>query len=179
MFDDEAPPNLYFHNSSLVRSISSQVELLSTAEKLPEEEFISLKIASLFLITGYITDYEKPMEASLVVADEMLPKYGFDPETVDEVMSIIKNSFHNRQKSASDKILHDAIFDYLGRVDYLKLTDKLLREESEFGVTHSREEWLDLQRKLLIDHEFLTDSAKLLRNIPVEDQISTLMSGIE
>jgi uncharacterized protein len=119
------------------------------------------------------------MEASLLVVDEILPKYGFDPEAVEEVVSIIKNSFNDKQKSASDKILHDAKFDYLGRVDYLRLTDKLLREESEFGVTHSREEWMNLQRKLIIDHEFLTDTAKLLRNISVEDQISTLMAGIE
>ena len=34
MFDDEAPPNLYFHNSSLVRNISTQVDLFSNAEKL-------------------------------------------------------------------------------------------------------------------------------------------------
>ena len=49
MFDNEAPPNLYFHNSSLVRNISNQVELLSNAEQLPEEEFITVKLASVFL----------------------------------------------------------------------------------------------------------------------------------
>ena len=48
MFDDEAPPNLYFHNSSLVKNITNQVELLSRAEKLPEEDYINLKLASVF-----------------------------------------------------------------------------------------------------------------------------------
>lgn len=179
MFDDEAPPNLYFHNASLVKSISSQVELLSTAERLPEEEFVSLKLASLFLDTGYITDYEKPMETSLMVAEEILPRYGFDQETVDEVRMLIKNSYSDKQKSASDYILHDAQYDYLGRVDFMKLTDKLLREESEYGITHSREEWIELQRKNLIDHEFLTNTGKLLRSVPVEDQIASLREEIE
>ena len=53
MFDDEAPPNLYFHNSSMLKNITNQVELLSVAEKLPDEEFINLKLASVFLLTGY------------------------------------------------------------------------------------------------------------------------------
>ena len=50
MFDEEAPPNLYFHNSSFVKNISNQVELLSNAEKLRDEEYIYLRLASIFLI---------------------------------------------------------------------------------------------------------------------------------
>ena len=46
MFDDEAPANLYFHNSSLVKNICSQVDLISHAEKLSEEEYVNLKLAS-------------------------------------------------------------------------------------------------------------------------------------
>ncbi len=179
MFEDEAPPNLYFHNSQLVRSMSSQVELLSTAEKLQDEDFIKVKLASLFLVTGYITDYEKPMEAALENITEKLPGYGFSQETIEEVRKLISNSFNGRYRSKLDNILHDVKYDYLGRVDYLKLTEKLLREESEYGLSHSREKWLELQRKLLADHEFLTDTARLLRNIPVEDQIAALMAGIE
>ncbi len=179
MFDDEAPPNLYFHNASLVKSISNQVELLSTAEKLSEEEFVSLKLASLFLLTGYITDYEKPMETSLMVAEETLPKYSFDQETIEEVRTIIKNSYSDKQKSVSDNILHDAKYDYLGRIDFMKLTNKLLREESEYGLPHSREEWIEVQRNILIDHEFLTNTGKLLRSVPVEDQIAALRAVIE
>ena len=179
MFDNEAPPNLYFHNSSLVRSISTQVELLSNSEQLSEEEFIKLKLASVFLFSGYISDYDydNPAEASLLAVDEILPKYGFNQTTIEEVKKLIKNSFINIQQSASDNILHDARYDYLGRVDYLKLTDKLFKEEAEYGRAHERKEWIAIQRKLLIGHEFITNTAKLLRSVPVEDQISSLMTG--
>jgi adenylate cyclase len=174
LFDDEAPPNLYFHNSSLLKNISNQVDLLATAEKLPEEEFINLKLASVFLLTGFINDYDKPLEASYLVIEEMLPKYGFDQINIDEVKRIIKNSFDDKQESIADSILHDARYDYLGRVDYMKLTDKLLREESEYGKSHGRKEWIEIQRKLLIDHEFLTNTGKLLRSVAIEDQVSAL-----
>jgi hypothetical protein len=176
LFDDEAPPNLYFHNSSLLKNISNQVDLLTTAEKLPEEEFINLKLASVFLLTGFINDYDKPLEASYLVIEEMLPKYGFDQINIDEVKRIIKNSFDDKQESIADSILHDARYDYLGRVDYMKLTDKLLREESEYGKSHSRKEWMEIQRKLLIDHEFLTNTGKLLRSVAIEDQVSALQA---
>jgi hypothetical protein len=178
MFDDEAPPDLYFHNASLVKSVTNQTELLTTAESLPEEEFIHLKLASLFLFTGYISDYEKPLEASLQLVEEILPKYAFEQADIDEVKRIISNSFNDKQESASDNILHDAKYDYLGRVDYIKLSDKLLREESEYGKPHDKKEWIDSQRKLLSDHEFITNTAKLLRGISIEDQISALVESI-
>ncbi len=180
MFDNEAPPNLYFHNSSLVRSISNQAELLSNAEQLPEEEFITIKLASVFLFSGYISDYDygNPMGASLLAVDEILPKYGFDPSTIGGVKELIENSYNNVQRTASDNILHDARYDYLGRVDFMKLTDKLYKEEAEYGKIHERKEWLELQRKLLIDHEFITNTAKLLRSVALEDQLASLDGAV-
>jgi class 3 adenylate cyclase len=174
MFDDEAPPNLYFHNSSLVKNIANHVELLSTAENLPEEEYINLKLASVFLLTGFISDYEKPMEASLRLVEEILPGYGFNQENIESTKSIIRNSFTDHQESLSDNILHDARYDYLGRVDYVKLTDKLLRERTEYGKHSDLKTWIEIQNKHLSDHEFITNTAKLLRSVPVEDQIAGL-----
>ena len=174
MFDDEAPPNLYFHNSSLVKNISNQVELLATAEKLSEEEYINLVLASIFLLTGFISDYEKPMEASLRLVEEILPNYGFNQENVESTKKIIRNSFTDHQESLSDNILHDARYDYLGRVDYLKLTDKLLRERTEYGKPSDSKTWFEIQRRQLLDHEFITKTAKLLRSIPIDDQVAGL-----
>jgi adenylate cyclase len=174
LFDDEAPPNLYFHNSSMVKSISNQVELLSRAESLPDEEYINLKLASVFLLTGYISDYDKPMEASLRLVEEMLPGYGFSHENVELTNKIIQNSFSDHQECLSDNILHDAMYDYLGRVDYIKLTEKLLRERTEFGKHSDPKTWIESLIKQQNDHQFITKSARLLRNVTVEDQIAEL-----
>jgi adenylate cyclase len=179
MFEDEAPPNLYFHNSWMVKNICGQVDLLATAEKLPDEDYVRLKLASVFLFTGYITDYENPADSSCMIVEETLPKYSFEKESIDIVLKLIRNNFSGIKETASDNILHDARFDYLGRIDFMKLTDKLLREESEFGKSHTRKDWLDVQRKLLIDHEFITNTGKLLRSIPLEDQIASLQASVE
>jgi adenylate cyclase len=176
LFDDEAPPNLYFHNSSLLKNITNQVELLSMAEKVPEEEYIALKLASIFLLTGFISDYESPLEASLRLVEEILPKYGFDQVDIEFTSRIISNSFNNTLQSVSDNILHDARFDYMGRVDYMKLTEKLLKERTENGKPSDRKTWIEMQRKQLIDHEFITNTGRLLRSVSIEDQIATLQS---
>jgi uncharacterized protein len=179
LFDSEAPPNLYFHNSSLVKNISNQVELLSNAERLPDEEYIDLRLASVFLLTGFITDYDKPMEASCRLVDEILPKYGFDQKNIESTKNLIINSFCGRLESKSDNILHDARFDYLGRVDYIRLTEKLLRERTEYGKVPDNKLWVDIQSKFLADNEFITSTANLLRSVSAKDQIFNLQESVK
>lgn len=158
----------------MLKNISNNVELLSTAENLPEEEFINLKLASVFLLTGFISDYEKPMEASLRLVEEILPGYGFSQANVDLTSKLIRNSYNDKYDSLSDRILHDARYDYLGRVDFNKLTEKLLRERTEYGKHTDKITWIGIQKKLLQDHGFLTKTARLLRGVPVEEQLDGL-----
>ena len=56
----------------------------------------------------------------------------------------------------------------------MKLTDKLLRERTEYGKHSDSKTWIEIQKKLLSDHEFITNTARLLRSVPVEDQIAGL-----
>jgi len=175
-FDEEASPNLYFHNSSYVRNLCSQIDLVANAGQMPDEEYIPLKLASIFLITGYITDYDQPADASCNFMREILSRYNLLQEDADAAGKLIMKSFGNIIESESDKILHDAKYDYLGRVDYIKLTDRLFREETEYGKVTDREEWINTQRKLLVEHEFITSNAKLLRNVSVEEQLALLLA---
>jgi class 3 adenylate cyclase len=179
LYDDDAPPNLYFHNSSLVKNICSQVDLIANAEKLAEEDYVNLKLGAVFLLTGFISDYEKPMEASMRLVEEVLPRYGFAKENTEAVNRIIRNSFTDNPETIHDYILHDARFDYLGRVDYVKLTEKLLRELSEFGKPVDRDRWIEVQKKYLLEHQFMTETGRLLRSVPAEDQIEALRISLE
>jgi len=91
------------------------------------------------------------------------------------VKKLIKNSFTDNFESYHDEIIHDGRYDYLGRVDFVKLTDKLLRERTEYGKHTDRKKWIEMQKKTVLEHEFRTDTAKLLRSVPVEEQ----MKGLE
>lgn len=174
MFENEAPPNLYFHNSSLLKNICSQVDLISNAENLIEEEFVNLKLAAIFLLTGYISDYDNPMEQSIKLAEKVLPGFGFSNENIERVSRLIFNSFTGNYKTFCDDILHDARYNYLGRVDYMKLTEKLQREMAEYGKQESKSRWITDQAGLLADHEFRTRTARLLRSVSPEEQLTVI-----
>jgi hypothetical protein len=119
------------------------------------------------------------MEESVRLLDEVLPRYGFSKENSFMVGRLVKNSFTDNPDTLSDQILNDARYDYLGRVDYVKLTDKLRRELSAYGKNADRIKWIEIQRRHLIDHQFLTNSARLLRSVAVEEQVSALEASVE
>jgi class 3 adenylate cyclase len=179
IFETEAPQNLWFHNSNMVKSVCSQVDLLSRAGRIDDGEFVILKLASIFLFTGYLSDYLKPMEGSFRLVDEMLPRHGFAPDTVDATKRMIRSSFTDRYETIPDKVLHDARYDYLGRIDYLMLTEKLRKELAEHGVVYGDKEWIELQSGILRDHLFMTDTARILRNVTAESQVSALNGNKE
>ncbi|MFN8242121.1 MAG: adenylate/guanylate cyclase domain-containing protein [Bacteroidales bacterium] len=174
MYEEEAPPNLYFHNSAVVRNLCTQVDLLANAEGLNDEDYVPLRIASMFLYTGFITEYDKPGDASCVLVEDTLPRYGFGRDVIEQVRLLINNSFAGRTDSKNEKILHDARYDYLGRVDYSRLTERLLKEETEYGKVSDRKNWIKDQKKLIEDHEFHTPTARLMRSIDAADQLAAL-----
>lgn len=178
-FTDEAPPNLYFHNTSMAKSITSQVDLICRSEKVPEEVYFAVKLASLFLITGYINDYDRPEEASLSFMDEILPRYNIDDKFISESRRLISNSYNEKYESLADKILHDARYEYLGRDDYMRLTGRLLKEKAEHGLEIGNEGWKEIQKHILINHDFLTETARLLRSVSVEEQINAMLAHIK
>ena len=158
----------------MVKSICSQVDLLSRAEKIGDGVFVNLKLAAIFLLTGYISDYSKPMEGSLRLVEEILPRHGFNQENVDTTKRIIRSSFSGKNETQEDKILHDARYDYLGRVDYVNLTEKLRKELSEHGTSYEDKAWIELQTRIQNEKQFITDTARILRNVTMESQIRAL-----
>lgn len=174
MFLEESHPNLYFHNAQYAMGVATQAELLAIAESLPPEQYIPLKLASVFLISGYLREYENPAVASCRVMEEILHGYGFDEVYISRARELIINSFEERYESAQDRILHDARYDYLGRVDFAKLSGKELREKTEHGIKIETGEWFHTQEKLLKDHDFLTGTGRLLRSVSIGEQVSRL-----
>jgi len=47
--------------------------MLSKSENLPDSDFINSSLPAVFLLTGFISDYEKPMEASSRLVEEICP----------------------------------------------------------------------------------------------------------
>lgn len=174
LFLEEAHPNLYFHNAQYAVGVAAQVELLAIAEGIQPEQYVPLKLASVFLFTGFLREYENPARASCSMMEESLQGFGFDEIFISQARELIINLFEERYESVSDRIMHDARYDYLGRVDFVKLSGKLFRERNEHGINTGAVQWREMQEKFLPDHDFLTDTGRLLRSVSIEEQITGL-----
>ena len=161
LFLEEARPNLYFNNAQYAVGVAAQAELLAIAEGIEPEQYVPLKLASVFLFTGFLREYENPAGASCSMMEELLQGFGFDEIFISQARVLIINSFEERHESVSDRIMHDARYDYLGRVDFIKMTGKLLRERNEHGLNTGVVQWREMQEKFLTDHDFLTNTGKL------------------
>jgi adenylate cyclase len=174
IFEEEAPPDLYFHNSVLMKNVCSQVDLFSNAEQLPDEEYVCLRLASIFLFTGYISDYNNAAVSSCRMAEEIIPAYGFTQECLDKTKKLIMNSFSGKTETITDMILYDSRYDYVGRVDYVRLTERLLKEELQYGRVTDRKAWIHEQKRFLSELDYKTSTGKLLRSIGKEEQAAAL-----
>ena len=42
-----------------------------------------------------------------------------------------------------------------------------------------KNKWIEIQKKYLLDHQFMTNTARLLRSVSVEDQVAALEASVE
>jgi hypothetical protein len=77
-YAENASPDLFFHSTDYIRGVCLHADLLARAEKLDDRDYIHLRLASVFLFFGYVFDYQNPMTAARIRAEEILTVYGFD-----------------------------------------------------------------------------------------------------
>lgn len=178
-YAENASPDLFFHNPDYIRSVSLQAELLARAENLEDQEYIYLRLASVFVFFGYVFDYQKPLDASGIRAEEIFSVYGFDRSTLEAVMRIITGAFSPVQNTAAGRVLHDAVYDFLGRVDFPSMADKLYREELAYGKVTDPEKWFADLAQRIADNPCLTSTGRMLQSVSREEQVSILRTFSE
>ncbi|NLE33632.1 MAG: adenylate/guanylate cyclase domain-containing protein [Bacteroidales bacterium] len=173
-YSEIASPDLFFHSTDHIRSVSLQADLLARAENLPDQEYVHLRLASVFIYFGYAFDYNDPETASLKRASEILTVYGFGPQTLEAVKRLMTSAASPEQDSAAGRVLHDAIYDFAGRVDFIAMTDKLYREEKAYGKIEDEKEWFRELSAVIGRNGFLTATAHRLRSVPADEQLNAL-----
>ena len=133
----------------MIKSVSEQIDILARAENLPTTEYLNLKLAALFLYSGYITDYDSPLNGALLHVDELLPQFGFEQKTAEEVKMIIKNSFNDIIESPRDKIMHIAKYHCFCNTDRVSHFDNLRKEQEEKWIVYDDNEWHEMQSEII------------------------------
>ncbi len=178
--EKELPPYLYYHNVKHTVDVITEVELIGWGEGVSDEEILLLKTAALFHDAGHIISYDNHEYFSTVLAREYLPKFNYSNDEIEIICELIMaTKLPPKPKNILEKIMCDADLDYLGRSDFIPVSNTLYRELKEQNKIGSLNEWNKLQLKFISNHQYFTQTALSLREVNKQKQIERIMQLIE
>ncbi len=174
-FDNEIGDDLKYHNRKHTVHVYTQVELLGRAEKVRGEDMLLLRTAGLLHDIGYLVDYDNHKKASCDFTRGFLPGFHYSEVQINKVCKLVMATQESREPTnLLERIICDVNLDYLGRVDYQKVSLNLYMEMKAMNKVGSFKEWKKNQVSLLQKHKFYTNTARLLRDVGNKDQLKQL-----
>ncbi|MCX7987629.1 MAG: HD domain-containing protein [Bacteroidales bacterium] len=178
--EKELPPYLYYHNVKHTVDVITEVELIGWGEGVSDEEILLLKTAALFHDSGHIISYDNHEYFGTVLAREYLPKFNYTNEQIEIICELIMaTKLPPKPKNLLEKIMCDADLDYLGRSDFIPVSNTLYRELKEQNKIGSLNDWNKLQLKFISGHQYFTQTALSLREVNKQKQIERIIQLIE
>ncbi|MDR2928002.1 MAG: HD domain-containing protein [Cytophagaceae bacterium] len=173
--EQRLPQNLYYHNIKHTIDVITEVELIGWAESVSSDNILLLKLAALFHDAGHITSYKDHEFYSANMAREKLTAYNFTDKQIETVCRLIMATKTPPQpKDLLEQIICDSDLDYLGRIDFLPVSNTLYEELKERDMIGSWNEWNRLQLKFISNHQYFTKTAVNLREVNKQQQIERL-----
>jgi adenylate cyclase len=177
--EKELPGYLYYHNVKHTVDVVTEVELIGWAEGCTDEEILLLKTAGLFHDAGHTVAYDNHEYYSTELAREMLPLYNYTTEQIDRICSIIMaTKLPPKPKDLLENIICDSDLDYLGRSDFIPVSNTLYEELKAQNKMGSLNDWNKMQVKFISGHQYFTRTARSLREVNKQLQIERIQSLI-
>jgi class 3 adenylate cyclase/predicted metal-dependent HD superfamily phosphohydrolase len=150
--------SLYYHGSHHTLDVLQSLNQICFYEKLKPADFFNLKAAVLFHDMGYIDQYENNENTGVKYAQKHLPDYGYSKIQIEKISELIlATKVPQKPKNKLEKIICDADLDYLGREDFIKISDNFYRELKENKIIKNKKEWDQIQIKFIENHNYFTD----------------------
>ncbi len=175
----ELPEYLFYHNVKHTVDVVTEVELIGWAEGCTDEEILILKTAGLFHDAGHTVAYDDHEYHGTVIAKEMLPKFNYLPEQIGKICSIIMSTkLPPNPQNLLEEIICDSDLDYLGRSDFIPVSNTLFEELKAQNKMGSLNDWNKIQVKFISGHQYFTNTARSLREVNKQLQIDRIQSLI-
>jgi adenylate cyclase len=178
--EKELPDYLFYHNVKHTVDVVTEVELIGWGEGCSDEEILLLKTAGLFHDSGHTIAYDNHEFYGTVFAREMLPKYDYSPEQIERICSIIMaTKLPPQPTNLLESIICDSDLDYLGRSDFIPVSNTLYEELKAQNKMGSLNDWNKIQVKFITGHQYFTETARSLREVNKQLQIDRIQSLIK
>jgi len=169
------PSNLYYHNIKHTIDVITEVELIGWAEGVSLENIFLLKLAALFHDTGHTISYKDHELYSVEIAIERLKNYDFNDEQIKTVCRLIHaTKMPPKPNDLLEQIICDSDLDYLGRIDFIPVSNNLYNELKEREMVGALNEWNKMQLQFISNHQYFTKTARGLREVNKQQQIERL-----
>lgn len=177
--EKELPECLFYHNVKHTVDVVTEVELIGWGEGCTDEEILLLKTAGLFHDAGHIIAYDNHEFYGTQLAKEVLPGFGYTQEHLDKICELIMaTTLPPRPKNLLESIMCDSDLDYLGRSDFIPVSNTLYEELKAQNKMGSLNNWNKIQVKFISGHQYFTKTARSLREVNKQLQIERIQSLI-
>ena len=177
--EKELPEYLFYHNVKHTVDVVTEVELIGWAEGCSDEEILLLKTAGLFHDAGHTVAYDNHEFYGAELARQMLPEYNYTPDQIDRICSIIMaTKMPPKPADLLEEIICDSDLDYLGRSDFIPVSNTLFEELKAQNKMKELNDWNKIQVNFISGHQYFTRTARSLREVNKQLQIDRIQSLI-
>ena len=177
--ENELPDYLFYHNVKHTVDVVTEVELIGWGEGCSDEEILLLKTAGLFHDAGHTIAYDNHEFFGTQIAREILPGYNYTPGQIERICSIIMSTkLPPKPSDLLESIICDSDLDYLGRSDFIPVSNTLYEELKAQDKMKSLNDWNKLQVKFISGHQYFTKTARSLREVNKQLQIERIQNLI-
>jgi len=158
-------PQLFYHSLYHTRDeVLPAVRYLAGEEDVVGDALQLLMTAAFYHDIGFTVQYENHENASVAIAEKVLPQLGFSPDQLEVIRGIIlATRLPQSPKTLLEKIMADADLDMLGKPDFLPRNQDLRKELEAQGRCISDLQWYTGQVNFLKSHQFKTRTAHVWR----------------
>ena len=176
----ELPKDLYYHNLKHTVDVVTEVELIGWAEGLKDDDLLILKTAALFHDCGHTIEYDNHEYHGTIIAKKILPKFNYTQEQIERICEVIMSTkLPPNPSNILESIICDADLDYLGRIDFIPVSNTLFEELKVRNKISSFNDWNKLQLSFISGHQYFTHTARKLREVNKQKQIERIRQLIE
>lgn len=176
----ELAPELTYHNLWHTRDdVMVAAVAFGQLSRLEAEDLDLLRVAAAFHDVGFVSRYQGHEIASMRIAAQELPQFGFRPDQIEQVIGMIMATrLPQSPRSHLEALLADADLDVLGRDDFFTRNQALRAEHAAFGRRMTDGQWLQQQRDFLQGHRYFTAVARSLRTPTKRTNLALLEAQI-
>lgn len=177
--EKELPGYLHYHNVKHTVDVVTEVELIGWAEGCSDEEILLLKTAALFHDAGHTVSYDDHEYQGSLLARMMLPGFGYSEDQIERICRIIMSTkLPPQPTNLLEEIICDSDLDYLGRSDFIPVSNTLFEELKAQNRITRLNDWNKLQVRFISGHQYFTATARSLREVNKKMQIKRIQSLI-